>query len=84
MVRQHSQMSEKTVEWRNALTTLCRNDSVQEVCALEAAVHGLSFSDICEAMLCQNIAQEELAAVVIGWLQNWLAEGLIYDIECEH
>ena len=77
----HHQSCQKMLVWRHALTTQYRSMEKAETCAIEAALQGLSFSDICEALLSQNIEEQELAGVVIGWLQSWLAEGLICDID---
>lgn len=78
---EHYPALQKMLVWRHTLTTQYRSLSAEEVCALEAAMQGLNFSNICEAVLAQGVAEETLAGVVIGWLQNWLAEGLICDID---
>ncbi|MEH6443938.1 MAG: DNA-binding domain-containing protein [Oceanospirillaceae bacterium] len=78
---EHSQNSQKMLVWRKALTTQYRTLSIDEACALSAAVDGLNFSEICQVLVEQQMPDAELASIVIGWLQNWLAEGLICDIE---
>jgi hypothetical protein len=78
---EHYQTIQTMLVWRHALTTQYRSVSKEEACALGAAQQGASFSEICEALLSQHIEEEALAGVLVGWLQNWLAEGLIFDID---
>jgi hypothetical protein len=78
---EHYQCIQKMLVWRKELTTQYRTLTIEEAFALEIAMQGANFSDICEALLSQNIEENDLAATVIGWLQVWLGEGLIYDIE---
>lgn len=64
------------VVWRQELTPKWRSlDQVEAVC-LAAALRGDDFSRWCELAAAQLDAVAAPAAVV-GWLQRWLAEGLI-------
>lgn len=78
---EHYPSIQKMLVWRKDLTTQYRTLTIKEAFALDIAMQGANFSDICEALLSQSVAEKDLATTVVGWLQTWLGESLIYDIE---
>ncbi len=64
------------VVWREGLVPKWRSlDSVEALC-LRAIQRGETFADLC-GMVVQEIDAESAPARVVGWLQRWLADGLI-------
>lgn len=63
------------VVWRQALTPKWRSlDGVEAAC-LAAALRGASFAQWCELAAAQ--LEDGAAPAAAGWLQGWLADGLI-------
>ncbi|MEH6357609.1 MAG: DNA-binding domain-containing protein [Pseudomonadales bacterium] len=71
---------QKIIVWRQDLMSRYKSLSLHEAVALEAAVRGLSFSEICESLLAANVDEADVATQAIGFLQDWLADGLISGI----
>jgi hypothetical protein len=64
------------VVWRQQLTPKWRSlDAVEAVC-LAAALRGERFGQCCE-LAANRLADFDAPAAMAGWLQGWLAEGLI-------
>lgn len=70
--------------WRHELTTQYRSLNPHETSALNVAIQGLSFSDICEHILLQGVEESDVAPLAISYLQQWLSLGLICDCQIEH
>src|SRR3990167_639304 len=67
------------VFWRNELTSHFNSMSKDEAWALDAAMAGSSFSDICEG-LCQFMSEDSVAIAAASMLKKWVASGLISEI----
>lgn len=65
--------------WRPELDTRWRSVTHQaEALLLPAAMHGQSFSALCE-LAAQHVGDERAAAVVVALLQQWVGEGLLAE-----
>jgi len=65
--------------WRKDLETLFRSLSVEEAWAIDAAIQGKSFGDICEG-LCKWIDEERVATYAATLLKGWVTEGILAHI----
>lgn len=65
--------------WRNELTSHFNSMSNDEAWALNAAMAGSSFSDICEG-LCQFMDEDNVAIAAASMLKKWIASGLVSEI----
>ena len=68
------------VIWRHRLKQLYRSMQVDEAWAMDQAIQGTAFPDLCEG-LCEWIDPEHAAARAAGFLKQWVADGLIAKIE---
>ena len=68
------------VIWRYQLKQLYRSMQVDEAWAMDQALLGTSFPDLCEG-LCEWIDPEHAAARAAGFLKQWVTDGLIASIE---
>lgn len=66
--------------WRQDLQTYFRSLGVYEAWALDALRRGTSFADMCEG-LCEWINAPEVAVHAAGLLKQWIADGLIAEIQ---
>lgn len=65
-----------SVVWREGLVPKWRSlDSVEALC-LRAVQRGETFSDLC-AVAAQRMDAQSAPDGVVGWLQRWLADGLV-------
>ncbi len=64
------------VVWRQALTPKWRSLDATEARCLAAALRGDNFAQWCD-LAAARIASADAPAAVVGWLQNWLADGLV-------
>lgn len=62
--------------WRQDLQTWFRSMDVAEASALDTALGGGCFADIC-AVLATHFSEQEIPAKAAGYLGNWMASGLI-------
>jgi len=66
--------------WRQQLKLLFRSLSVQEAFAIDAFLQGQSFAAVC-AGLAEWLDEEQVVLNAAGFLQTWLSEGWIADVE---
>jgi len=66
--------------WRQQLKLLFRSLSIQEAFAIDAFLQGQSFSDVCSG-LTEWLNEEQVVLNAAGFLQTWLSEGWIADVE---
>lgn len=67
--------------WRQALLTQYRSLEAGEVVALQAALSGAGFSEICGALAEEMQDQEMVPMQAAGFLKAWLAAGMITAFE---
>ncbi|MBX9702995.1 MAG: DNA-binding domain-containing protein [Silvanigrellaceae bacterium] len=65
------------VHYRNKYYAL----SLEESVALNSAIQGSSFGEICET-LCQWTPENEVGLQAAGFLKGWIQSGLLSDIQC--
>lgn len=68
------------IVWRRALALYYRPLDIDEARALDTARDGTTFAALCER-LCEWIDAEHVAMRAAGFLQQWVQDGLIADIE---
>lgn len=66
--------------WRQDLRTLYRSLDVDEAWAMDAALAGQNFADICEGV-CEWLDEQHAALRVAGFIQNWLSSGMLIRLE---
>lgn len=66
--------------WRKGIEVYYRSLKKDENWVLQAVLESKNFSEICEG-LCEWIEPEEVAACVVGFLQNWLLDEMITSVE---
>jgi len=66
--------------WRQQLKLLFRSLSVQEAFAIDAFLQGQSFAEVCTG-LTKWLDEEQVVLNAAGFLQTWLSEGWIADVE---
>ena len=62
--------------WRNELNNHFQSLTREEAWALDAALAGSSFSEICEG-LCEFMDEDHVAIAAASMLKNWITSGLI-------
>ena len=62
--------------WRNELTTHFSSISDDEAWAIDAAIKGLTFGEICEG-LCQWVDEQNVGMHAASLLKGWIASGII-------
>lgn len=65
--------------WRQDLVNHYRSLDVDEGWALDSALAGVNFEDLCQGV-CEWIDEEHAPARVAGFLGNWINEGLLVDL----
>lgn len=65
--------------WRAEMRPNWRSLDVTEAWAMEAAMSGASFADLCEGLL-EWLGEEAVAMSAAGFLKQWIHEGLIVHI----
>ena len=68
------------VVWRQELKVLFRSLPAQEFFALETFMQGQCFAEVCEG-LCEWLEEEQVATNAAGFLQAWVRDGWITDLE---
>lgn len=68
--------------WRQDMQTYFRSLNMPEAWSLNALLNGASFADMCEG-LCEWINATEVAIHAAGLLKQWLADGLIAEIQVQ-
>jgi hypothetical protein len=66
--------------WRQQLKLLFRSLTVQEAFAIDAFFQGQCFAEVCTG-LCEWLDQEQVAMNAADFLQVWLRDGWIADVE---
>lgn len=66
--------------WRHQLTSYFASLNEIEKGAIDAAMNGLTFGEICE-QLCQWVSEEEAGLQAASLLKGWLQSGLISEIK---
>ncbi len=66
--------------WRKDLRTLYRSLDVDEAWAMDAMLSGHTFSEICSGV-CEWVDEQHAAVRAAGFIQNWVNDGLIQDVE---
>ncbi len=68
------------IVWRQAFAIYYRSLDVDESWALDAALNGANFAELCEG-LCEWIDAEHVAARAAGFLRQWVQDGLITRVD---
>jgi hypothetical protein len=66
--------------WRDGLTTQYRSLEVDETCALQSALDGESFAELCGALAEELQNQETVAMQAAGFLKGWLGMGMVVEL----
>jgi len=66
--------------WRNALITRYRSLEPDEAVALQAALEGADFSELCGALAEELQDQEQVSIKAAGFLKTWLSAGMIVGL----
>lgn len=67
------------VIWRKALLTYYRSLEVEEAWALDSALHGVSFSRLCEGV-CEWVDDSDAPARVAGFISRWVDDDLLIGV----
>lgn len=67
--------------WRQGLTTQYRSLSADEALALQTALAGGSFAEICGALAEELQDQEQVPMLAAGYLKSWLASGMLVGLD---
>lgn len=76
--KQRSEIPTRWLMWRKAMSPNWRSLEVTEAWAIEAAVSGASFAELCEGLL-EWLGEESVAMSAAGFLKQWIHDGLITD-----
>ena len=74
--KQRSEFPLRWLLWRRDFKTYWRSLEVHEAWALEQAVNGANFADICEGLL-EWIDSEQVALTAAGFLKQWISDQLL-------
>jgi hypothetical protein len=74
--RQRADYPLRWLLWRRDLKTYWRSLEVHEAWALEQAVNGANFAEICEGLL-EWIDSEQVALTAAGFLKQWISDQLL-------
>ena len=66
--------------WRKGVEVYFRSLGEDEAWALDAAIQGKTFAELCEG-LCDWVEPENVAASIVGFLQNWIDEEMVSSID---
>ncbi|MGR8981826.1 MAG: HvfC/BufC N-terminal domain-containing protein [Gammaproteobacteria bacterium] len=75
-----SSESQAWIVWRQQLKLLFRSLPAEEACALDAFMKGRCFAEVCTG-LCEWLDEEQVAMKAAVFLQSWLRDGWIADVE---
>jgi len=67
--------------WRHELLTQYRSMEADEAIALQAAMAGANFSELCGALAEEMQDQEMVPMTAAGFLKGWLAAGMISELQ---
>jgi hypothetical protein len=73
---QASEFPQRWLLWRRDFKTCWRSLEVHEAWALEQAVGGANFAEICEGLL-EWIDAEQVALIAAGFLKQWISDQLL-------
>lgn len=76
---QKSEFPQAWMLWRKDLDPHFRSLPVEEAWAIDAAMKGQSFGDICEG-LCEWLDEQHVPAHAASLLKGWIAEEIVADI----
>ncbi|HUV21630.1 MAG TPA: DNA-binding domain-containing protein [Gammaproteobacteria bacterium] len=74
--KQRSEFPLRWLLWRRDFKTYWRSLEVHEAWALQQAVNGANFADICEGLL-EWIDAEQVALTAAGFLKQWISDQLV-------
>jgi hypothetical protein len=74
--RQRAEFPLRWLLWRRDFKTYWRSLEVHEAWALEQAVNGANFAEICEGLL-EWIDAEQVALTAAGFLKQWISDQLL-------
>ncbi|MCP4878149.1 MAG: DUF2063 domain-containing protein [Gammaproteobacteria bacterium] len=77
--RERAEYAQRWLLWRRQLKTHWRSLEVHEAWAIEQAINGASFAEICEGLL-EWIDEQQVALVAAGFLKQWLSDTLVTRI----
>lgn len=66
--------------WRDQLTTQYRSLETDETCALQTALNGGNFTEVCGALAEELQDQEQVPMRAAGFLKAWLATGMVVEL----
>lgn len=66
--------------WRKDMSPYWRSLEVSEAWAIEAAMNGSSFAELCEGLL-EWIGEESVAMTAAGFLKQWIHDELITQVD---
>lgn len=69
--------------WRYQMKTHWRSLEVHEAWALESAVKGANFADICEGLL-EWIDEQQVAITAAGFLKQWVSDQLVVSLDYDN
>ena len=72
--------SQAWIIWRQQLKLLYRSLSTQEAFSINAFMQGQCFAEVCTG-LCEWLDEEQVVMNTAGFLQAWLRDGWIADVE---
>ena len=74
--RQRREIAQRWLLWRRDYKTHWRSLDVHEAWALEQAVNGTNFAEICEGLL-EWVDAQQVALVAAGFLKQWIGDQLL-------
>ena len=77
--KQRGEFPQRWLLWRREFKIYWRSLEVHEAWALEQAVNGANFADICEGLL-EWIDAEQVALTAAGFLKQWISDQLLVRI----
>ena len=78
--RQRAEFPLRWLLWRRDFKTYWRSLEVHEAWALEQAVNGANFAEICEGLL-EWIDAEQVALTAAGFLKQWISDQLVVRLD---
>ena len=77
--KNHHETPTRWLLWRQLMSPHWRSLDVAEAWAIQAAVQGASFAELCEGLL-EWIGQETVAVTAAGYLKQWIHDELIVAV----
>lgn len=78
--KQRGEHPQRWLLWRQEMRTHWRSLEVHEAWAIEQAVLGANFSELCEG-LCEWVDAEQVAMTAAGFMRQWLTDQLVQRLE---